>query len=193
MTAQEPSPASGHDLVNFGHRANVQIISRDFRRKVQRRHLRIRRAQRAERISSWLITLACQFYPQDTRHDRYREWTAELHYILTDTRTRPARRRIRIFTYSADLIRGALTTTARQGPPAPARTLRYMLARSRRNRFAVETGGAALAGTVTGYLFDLHAFWEPLLISAILTIGLFLPEIAIERSRHRKRQDRNAS
>jgi hypothetical protein len=38
------------------------------------------------RLGEFLVGCSCQFLPEPARSDRYREWTAELPYILSDAR-----------------------------------------------------------------------------------------------------------
>lgn len=89
-----------------------------------------RNSPRAQRLARHLIRLACLRLSGETREDRYREWTAELHAILYDPGTRsPARRTVRALLYAADQNRGVrrLARTARDPVARPARWARKLL------------------------------------------------------------------
>lgn len=74
---------------------------------------------RAERLARWLISRACSHLPGETRDDRYREWTAELHAIVQDPQiSSRARRSARGLLYAADQNRGAWHLGRRRPGPA---------------------------------------------------------------------------
>ena len=59
------------------------------------------------RAGEYLIGRSCRRLPSQIRHERYREWTAELPAILHDPGTRSAvHRAVRMLGYAADTIRG---------------------------------------------------------------------------------------
>ena len=73
---------------------------------------------RARHLAEYLIRRACRRLPDDTRDDRYREWTAELHAILHDPSTRPqARRTLRTLLYAADHTRSTRRLARTAGHP----------------------------------------------------------------------------
>ena len=62
----------------------------------------------ALQLGEYLIGVACRRLPQEIREERYREWTAELPYILHDTDISVAPIRVlRMLTFAADHVRGA--------------------------------------------------------------------------------------
>jgi hypothetical protein len=76
-----------------------------------------REDSRAERLGRWLIRRACARLPGQTRGDRCREWTAELHAIVHDPQVPSrARRSLRGVLYAADQHRGAWRLGRRPGP-----------------------------------------------------------------------------
>ena len=94
-----------------------------------------KKSQRTESMGSRLIALACRRYPADTRDDRYREFTTELRYILTDSETPRPLRTMHGLLYAADHIRGARTWRTRHSDARPEAGRSQTLA-SARPRFA---------------------------------------------------------
>ena len=80
------------------------------------------------RLGEYLISRACQRLPQDTREERYQEWTAELPAILHDPQVRFAPwRAARMLAYAADTLRGTAMTPGRTPDPNARRSLAFNL------------------------------------------------------------------
>ncbi len=72
---------------------------------------------RVQRLAEYLIRRACRHLPDDTRDERYQEWTAELPAILTDPDVRwQAARAARALRYAADHTRGTRHPRAASSP-----------------------------------------------------------------------------
>lgn len=71
----------------------------------------------ALRLSEYLVSRACRYLPSEIRDERYREWTAELPYILHDPDVRFTYLRIlRMLAFASDHCRSALASRGRQIP-----------------------------------------------------------------------------
>jgi hypothetical protein len=72
----------------------------------------------AQRVAGYLIRRACRRLPDDTREERYREWTSELPAILHDPGVRFApRRSARTLFYAADTLRSTRSLRRAAGSP----------------------------------------------------------------------------
>jgi hypothetical protein len=76
------------------------------------------------RIGEFLVGLACRRLPPKIRHERYREWAAELPVILHDPEIRfSCRRAVVMLGYVLGTIRGASTPPGRHRRRAVRRTV----------------------------------------------------------------------
>jgi hypothetical protein len=79
-------------------------------------------------IGEYLVGRACQRLPRDIREERYREWVAELPAILHDPQVRPTLwRAVRMLSYAADTLRGAIIKAQRPVPHGMTAVLYLLL------------------------------------------------------------------
>jgi hypothetical protein len=158
---------------------------------------RRQRRRHAERIGTALITLATRRYPRHARDDRHREFTSELHHILTDSETPRARATLDALLYAADHLRAALATRPRAiKTPAPssrgASTSTELS--SLLTSLIVFTSVLSILAAVTpnhgaGHLIGAAISWV-FAAAGVLTSGLILQRAAIRLLGHRTRDPR---
>jgi len=139
---------------------------------------------RAQRLAEHLIRRACRRLPHDTRDDRYREWTAELHAILHDPGTRPqARRTLRALVYAADHAR----STRRLAKAADHPSKRFLPASY--DQLLPAAVMCSAVGTATGTAI---LIWSPshgglanAIFASSMTVSVVLQWRARRRPRHK--------
>jgi hypothetical protein len=103
---------------------------------------------RAQRLAEYLIRRACRRLPVESRDDRYREWTAELHAILHDPGTR---RSLRAIAYAV----GHTSSTRRLARAVGQRGQRFHVSVDRLTPAAIMVSAT---GTATGVAI---LIWSP--------------------------------
>jgi hypothetical protein len=98
------------------------------------------------RVAGVLISEACRRLPDDSRHDREQEWTAELAVIIDDPSLRPRwRRHLRAMRFAMAQSR----TVRRLTRPAGLKRVRAIMVRT-----ALASAGAAVVLAVSAIILD---------------------------------------
>ena len=122
----------------------------------------------AQRLAEHLIRRACRYLPDDTRDERYREWTAEVPAILHDPDIRFALLRpVRALRYAAGTISSARRTAGARwyqpdGRAAASAGLRLLL-----------SVGIWIAGLALLTAFPPHGFWILVVVTASAVNSVF--------------------